>query len=66
MFNFVNLYFYTIRSITIFLKVLNKVKFDLLLLVELLELLAINHSSFERRIIFVLRLLDFSYVLVVL
>ena len=66
MFNFVNLHFYTIRSMTIFLKVLNKVKFDQLLLAELLELLAINNSSFQRRIIFVLQLLDFSYVLVVL
>ena len=65
MFNFVNLYFHTIRSMTTFLKIINKVKFDLLLLAELLELLAINHSSFERRIISVLWLLDFSYVLVV-
>ena len=39
---------------------------DLLKLAKLLELLAINHSSSERRIIFVLQLLKFSYVLVVL
>ena len=59
-----NLYFYTIRSMKIFLKVLNKVNFravakpklflfnDLLPFTKILELLAINQSLSER-IIFV-------------
>ena len=63
-----NLYFYTIRSLTMFMKVLSKVNFKvltqtkiisyywLLLFAKLLELLAITHSSSERRIIFVLQL----------
>ena len=64
---------------TMFLKVLKKVNFtvhihkpnlfliiDLLPLAKLLELLDINHSSSERRIIFVPQLLKFSHVLVVL
>ena len=54
--------FHTFRSITMFLKVLNKVNFkclhkpklflitDLLPFARLLDLLAINHSSSERRI----------------
>ena len=64
-----------------FLKVLNKVNFriseslqkprlfliiDLLPFAKLLELLAINHSSSKRRIIFVPRLLEFSHVMVAL
>ena len=39
---------------------------DLLPFAKLLELLAIDHSSSERRIIFVPRLLKFSHVLVAL
>ena len=39
---------------------------DLLLFAKLLELLAIDHSSSERRIIFVPRWLKFSHVLVIL
>ena len=39
---------------------------DLLPFAKLLELLAMNHSSSERRISFVPRLLKFSHVLVVL
>ena len=62
--------FYTNRSMTMFFKVLNKVKLflitDLVLFAKLLELLAINHGLSERRIIFVPRLLKFSHVLVVL
>ena len=72
--SFPSLYFYTIRSILMFLKVLNFVNFkclhkprlfliiDLVLFAKLLddktktiyilELLAINHSSSKRRIIF--------------
>ena len=58
-----NLYFYSIISITIFLKVVNKVNFrvltkpklfliiDLLPFAKFLELLAIYHGSSERRII---------------
>ena len=60
-----------------FLKVLNNVSEclhkpelclinDVLLMAKLLELLAINISSSERRIIFVPRLLKFSHVLVAL
>ena len=76
--SFSNLYLYAIRSITLFLKVLNKVNFkvlaqtklfliiDLFPCIKLLELLAVNHSSSERSIIFVPRLLKFSHVLVVL
>ena len=70
-----NLYFYNIRSM--FLKVLNKVDTNrlykpklftigLLPFVKLLELLAIDHSSSVRRIIFVSQWLKFSHVLVVL
>ena len=40
--------------------------FDLLSFAKLLELLAINHSMSERRIIFVSWLLKFTHVLVVL
>ena len=59
-----NLYFYTIRSLTMFLKVLNKVNFkvctkpkllliiDLLPFSKLLKLLAINHCLSEGRDIF--------------
>ena len=73
-----NLYFYTTRSITMFLKVLNKVNFrvcthtlkffiiDLLPFAKLLELLGIHDSLCERRIVFVHQLLKFSHVLVVL
>ena len=64
----------------LFLKVLNKVNFRAftqtkvisyywlipVLLTKLLQLLAINHSLSERRIIFVTRLSKFFYVLVVL
>ena len=39
---------------------------DLLPFAKLVELLAINRSSSERRIIFVLQLLNFSHVLVIL
>ena len=39
---------------------------DLLPFAKLLELLAIDHSSSEKRIIFVPRLLKFSHVLVAL
>ena len=70
-------YFYIIRFMTMFLKVLNQVNFrclhkpklfmiDLLPFAKLLELLALNHSSLERRIVFVPRLLKFSHVRVVL
>ena len=67
------LYFYAIRSMKMFLKVLNKVIseplhkrklfliIDLISFAKLLELLAINQSSSERRIIFVPRLLKFSH-----
>ena len=77
-FNLPNLYFYTIRSMTMFLKVLNKVNFkaptkswlfliaDLLLFAKLLKLLVINHSSSKRRIIFVPWLLKFSHAPTVL
>ena len=73
-----NLQFYTTRSITMFLKVLNKVNFrvcthtlkffiiDLLPFAKLLELLGIHDSLCERRIVFVHQLLKFSHVLVVL
>ena len=73
-----NLYFYTIRSIAIFFKVLNKVTFKclpkptlfllirLLPFTKLLELLAINHSSYESRITFVPWLLKFFHLLIVL
>ena len=64
-----NLYFYTIRSKAMFLKVLTKVKHYYWLTYshsQNLELLAINHSSSERRIIFVPRLLKLSHILVVL
>ena len=53
-----------------FLKVKFKPKLfliiDLLLFAKLLELLAINHSSSERRVIFIPWLLKFFRVLVVL
>ena len=61
-----------------FLRVLNEVKFerlykpklfliiDLLPFAKLFELLAINHSSSERRIIFIPWLMKLSHVLVVL
>ena len=39
---------------------------DLLPFAKLLELLAIDHSSSEKRIIFVPRFLKFSHILVVL
>ena len=39
---------------------------DLLPFAKLLELLAIDHSSSEKRIIFVARFLKFSHILVVL
>ena len=53
-----NLYFYTFRSLTVFLKVLNKVYFIIIYYwltpvrkTLWFELLAINHSSSEKRII---------------
>ena len=58
-----------------FLEVLNKehlnkpklfLIIDLLPFAKLLELLAINHSLMEMRMIFVPRLLKFSHILVVL
>ena len=66
--------FYTIKFMAMFLKVLNKVQFrattqtlivsfiiiDFLLFAKPLELVAINNSSSERRIIFVPRSLKFS------
>ena len=67
-FSLPNLYFYSIRSVTMFLKVLSKVNIrvltkpklfliiDLLPFTKPLELLAVNHSSSERTIIFVPRL----------
>ena len=63
---------------TMFLKVLNKLISEglhkrklflitgLLSFAKLLELLAINHSLSDRKIIFVRRLLKFSHVLAVL
>ena len=71
-------YFYTIRSVAMFLKVLNKVNAKVVMQTEIisyywltpvrkfLELLAINHISSEMRIIFVPLLLKFYHVLVVL
>ena len=73
-----NLYFYTIRSMTIFLKVVNRVNLeyllkpklfliiDLILFAKLMELLAINHCLSERRIIFAPWLLKFSHVVLVI
>ena len=67
-----NIYFYTIRSLTMFLKVLNKLNLKKeeknktkTKAKKLLELLAINLSSSKRRTIFVLQLLKFSHGLVV-
>ena len=73
-----NLYFCTIRSMIMFLKVLDKVNTEclynpklfliiyLLPFTKLLELLAIDHGWSEMIIIFVPSLLEFCHVLVVL
>ena len=76
-FSLPDLYFYAISFIpvTMFLKDLNNVNFraltqtklfliiDVLSFAKLLELLAINYSLSERRIIFVPQLLMFSHVM---